>query len=101
MSINAEVKSPKSVSKSVSMPDWLWDLVEAHAPTTPGKDRSGYFRNLVEDNLRAVGKLANEGAQDVEFLAKIAATVKIDANAKKAIERVLMKSREALASANA
>lgn len=47
----------KAVSKSVSMPDQLWDIVEVHAPTTPGKDRSGYIRNLVEQDLAQSGKL--------------------------------------------
>jgi len=42
----------KSVSKSVSMPERLWAEVETRAPHTPGGDRSGYIRNLVEADLR-------------------------------------------------
>lgn len=56
------VESPKtkSVSRSVSMPENIWDAIENHAPTTPGKDRSGYIRSLVESDLNRVGALSTE-----------------------------------------
>jgi hypothetical protein len=43
-------------SKSVSLPLRFWDMVEEHAQAI-GKDRSGYFRALAENDLRAAGKL--------------------------------------------
>jgi len=46
----------KSISKSVSLPIGFWALVEAHAKSLV-KDRSTYFRELAEKDLRAVGKL--------------------------------------------
>lgn len=51
------------------MPESVWNLVEAHAPTTPGRDRSGYIRNLVEDDLKKNGPLAADEAARAELLA--------------------------------
>jgi metal-responsive CopG/Arc/MetJ family transcriptional regulator len=58
----------KAVSKSVSLPEALWETIEAHAPTTPGRDRSGYIRNLVEDDLKRNGPLAAEAATKAELI---------------------------------
>lgn len=59
----------KAVSKSVSMPEALWGTVEDHAPTTPGRDRSGYIRNLVEDDLKKNGPLAAQESAKAEVFA--------------------------------
>lgn len=59
----------KAVSKSVSLPDTLWAKIETHAPTTPGRDRSGYIRNLVEADLKAAGALEFPGDLRAELLA--------------------------------
>ena len=38
------------------MPENVWAIVDAHAPTTLQHDRSGYIRSLVEADLLAAGK---------------------------------------------
>lgn len=78
----------KSVSKSVAMPETIWAAIDAHAPATPWKDRSGYMRHLAERDLNAAGMLGG----DAEFIAKIAAAVKEDSAVKRKIERVLRTS---------
>lgn len=46
------------------MTEELWVLVEDRAPNTPGKDRSGYITNLVEEDLRQAGLIpGNERAE--------------------------------------
>jgi hypothetical protein len=45
----------KSVSKSVSMPENLWQTVEGYVVTLPNQDRSSWIRSLVERELERVG----------------------------------------------
>lgn len=62
-----------AVSKSVSLPKYLWEAVAEHAPTTVHKDRSGYIRSLVEADLQREGKLPSLAASDAVLKAELLA----------------------------
>jgi hypothetical protein len=51
------------------MPEETWALVEERAPTTPGRDRSGYIANLVDEDLRSAGLMPSD--ERAEILAVI------------------------------
>lgn len=80
----------KAVSKSVSMTEALWALVEERAPQTPGKDRSGYITNLVEEDLRAAGMIPfSEEAADRKFFSKLNRALREDPKLKEQIIALL------------
>ena len=61
-------KETKAVSRSVTMTEEMWDVVDAHATTDPQSgDRSTYIRRLVTADLQAAGKLP--GSAEAEDLA--------------------------------
>lgn len=83
----------KSVSRSVSMLQSMWDLIDAYAPSTPGKDRSGYLQSLAEADLRSAGFLPEAGSGDhADFVKKVTAGVIANPRVKKSIEKLLAKS---------
>jgi hypothetical protein len=53
---NHPLLSGKSVSRSVSLPELLWPVLDAHAESLGG-DRSSWIYSLVVPALRAAGKL--------------------------------------------
>lgn len=65
----ANPDAAKVVSKSVALPNSMWDAIDVHAPTTPGRDRSGYIRGLVEADLKKNGPLAKEEAAKAALIA--------------------------------
>ena len=66
----------KAVSRSVSLPESLWGVVDAHAlADVASGDRSSYIRRLVTADLRAAGKLPGSPLAEVAELAKEAAEV--------------------------
>lgn len=84
----------KAVSKSISLNEDIWALLDERAPNTPGRDRSGYIANLVDEDLRSAGMLpAINADEDVAKLtAKVAAAVRKDPTLTDRIEAVLSKS---------
>lgn len=86
----------KSVSRSVSMPEDLWDLVDAHALTTRDGDRSTFIRRLVTENLSAAGKLP--GSPGARVVAAALALLEIEEGDADAVLAVLKsRSQERLA----
>jgi predicted transcriptional regulator len=67
--MSTDKSDPKSVSKSVSLPDDMWELVDSHAEATDG-DRSAMFRRLVIAELTSSGKWA--GDKTAEFASAVA-----------------------------
>lgn len=56
------------MSRSVTMTEEMWDVVDAHALSDPQSgDRSTYIRRLVTADLQAAGKLP--GSPEAEDLA--------------------------------
>lgn len=56
--MSEERNETKAVSRSVTMPESLWDATDSHAASDPiSGDRSSYIRRLVTADLEASGKL--------------------------------------------
>lgn len=47
----------RAVSRSVSMPESIWDVAEAHAAESHGENVSAYIRRLVLEDLEGKGLL--------------------------------------------
>lgn len=71
------------------MPLETWDLVEKRAPETPFKDRSGYISNLVVEDLKAAGVLAQLNDEDARFWDKAKAAAKKNPKLKQRIASLL------------
>jgi hypothetical protein len=80
----------KAVSKSISLNEETWALIDERAPNTPGRDRSGYIANLVEEDLRGAGllPLTNDEA-DVRFFSKLSKALRDDPKLKEEVAALL------------
>lgn len=86
----APTTDDKSISRSVSMLQSRWELIDGHAPTTPGKDRSGYLQALAEADLRAAGLLPEAATNsDAEFETLLIAAIRKNPGAKPKIAKLL------------
>lgn len=85
------MEDAKSVSKSVSLPDALWDLVDSHAQEIGG-DRSSYVRGLVTTDLQAAGKIGDNliGANGI-LAAQLSADPEAAEMVKAALRRIAAK----------
>jgi hypothetical protein len=64
----------KAVSKSVSMPEAMWESLDSHA-TEINEDRSDLVRRLVQAELQKAGKLPGTPAHDIRAEALSAAEI--------------------------
>jgi hypothetical protein len=72
------------------MTEETWALVEERAPNTPGRDRSGYIQNLVEEDLRGAGLLPlSSDEADVRFFSKLSTALRNDPRLKDEIAAML------------
>jgi hypothetical protein len=83
----------KAVSKSISLTEEVWALIDERAPNTPGRDRSGYIANLVEEDLRGAGLMpVSSDEADVRFFSKLSTALRNDPRLKEEIVALLPKS---------